>query len=96
LWKKAFFSIIFGFVGVLLQDFDSVTLYGFFQGYDYVVLAVVLSQAFAGIAVSLVIKYSDNIVKCFANAFSSILSSSLAFYFLKDFEPNRQVDPCVQ
>ena len=45
---------------------------GPFRNFDRGVLAVVLLQALGGLNVAFVLKYADNILKCFAAAFSSV------------------------
>jgi UDP-sugar transporter A1/2/3 len=57
---------------------------GFFFGWNWVVVVVVLNQALGGFLVALVVKYADNILKGFAVSFSIILSSILSI-FVFDF-----------
>jgi len=52
---------------------------GFFQGYDGLVWFVVVWNAFSGIIVAMVLKYADNILKCFASAMSIILTCFVSF-----------------
>lgn len=56
----------------------------FFQGYDGVVILIVLIQAFGGLVVAIVVKYADNILKVFATSISIILSSILSYLILDD------------
>jgi UDP-sugar transporter A1/2/3 len=74
-------------VGVFLKDYDKVMNDGFFQGYDHIVIMVVLTQASSSIFYALAIKYADTIVKSFATALSSILSTIFAFYIFEDSKP---------
>jgi UDP-sugar transporter A1/2/3 len=68
-------SIILGFVGVFLSGDGPVVMEkGFFYGYTYVVVAVILLQAIGGLVVAVVVKYADNILKGFAASFSIVTS----------------------
>jgi len=91
LWMRnlqlAFFSIFGAFAMTLLYDWDQVTNYGFFQGYNSVIWVVVALQAYGGLLIALVVKYADNILKGFATSLSILLSSLISWWFLEDFEP---------
>jgi len=78
------------FIGVLFNDGEQVAKYGFFSGYNWVVVVVVMLQAFGGILVSLVIKYANNIAKNFATSIGIIVSFVVSFLFL-DLEPSFHV-----
>lgn len=81
-------SIILGFAGVFLStDRPQVLERGFFFGYNWVVIAVILLQAIGGLVVAVVVKYADNILKGFAASFSIITSCVLCYFFF-DFRPN--------
>jgi solute carrier family 35 (UDP-sugar transporter), member A1/2/3 len=62
---------------------------GFFFGYDNVVWAIVLLQAFSGLVVAVVVKYADNILKGFATSAAIILSCIASMYFF-DFQLSSQ------
>lgn len=81
------------FIGVFFNDGAQVSKYGFFSGYNWVVIVVVLLQAFGGILVSLVIKYANNIAKNFATSIGIIISFVISFLFL-DLEPSVHVSCC--
>jgi hypothetical protein len=53
----------FNAVAIVIQDFDAVANKGFFHGYSFITLLMILNHALSGIAVSMVMKYADNIVK---------------------------------
>ncbi|CAL1396442.1 unnamed protein product [Linum trigynum] len=57
------FGMAFNAVAILIQDFDAVMNKGFFHGYSFVTILMVLNHALSGQAVSMVMKYADNIVK---------------------------------
>lgn len=92
LWVRslqlAIFGAIFGMAAVGITDFHEVTTNGFFQGYNYITVTVVVLQAIGGMVVALVMKYADNILKGFATSISIVLSTVLSYYLLADFTPN--------
>merc|ERR1719311_1864589 len=73
---------------MLYQDHEQITSYGLLQGFDSVVWAVVLLNSCGGLLVAAVMKYADNIVKCFAAALA-ILSGTLISVPLFHFHPSR-------
>jgi UDP-galactose transporter len=75
------------FVGVIFNDGAEIARQGFFGGYNWIVVTVVLLQAFGGILVSMVIKYADNIAKNFATSIGIVISFTVSFLFL-DLEPS--------
>eukprot|EP00121_Abeoforma_whisleri_P006286 Awhi_evm1s5714 len=79
-------NIHLGFFGTLssvvslLSDFESIQSEGLIHGYtNYVVLAIAL-YAINGLLVALVVKYADNILKCFASAIAVVLSVICSIY----------------
>jgi len=79
-------SIVLALLSVVVYDWKNVTERGFFYGYGWVVLAVILLQAVGGLVVAVVVKYADNIRKSFATAVSIIVSCALSA-LLFDFRP---------
>merc|ERR1719313_1648664 len=61
---------------------------GFLQGYSSVVWAAIAFHAIGGLIVAAVLKYADNILKCFGNAVSIVLSCLLSWIFLQEFVPD--------
>eukprot|EP00795_Rhopilema_esculentum_P004721 gene4721-21018_t len=92
LWMRnillACYGILFGILGVLINDFSKVKEHGFFQGYTISTWFVILLQAYGGLLVAAVVKYADNILKGFATSISIVLSSIISYYFIGDFEPS--------
>lgn len=81
-------SIIAGYLGIYMSgELTGVMNNGFFFGYNYIVVIVILLQAIGGLIVAVVVKYADNILKGFAASFS-IVTSSLWSYLFFDFQPN--------
>merc|ERR1711862_857677 len=75
--------------GCFMQDGAKIMQDGFLQGYSPIVWTVILLQAVGGLVVAAVLKYADNILKCFGNALSIVLSCLLSAVFLQEFEPDR-------
>jgi UDP-sugar transporter A1/2/3 len=63
-------SLPIAFAMMLVQDSTQVLEGNFFEGYDSVVFAVIVLQAAGGVLIGFVLKYADNILKCFAVAVS--------------------------
>lgn len=74
-------SIVLAMGSVLVKDWRAVTTNGFFFGYGWVVVAVIVLQAVGGLVVAVVVKYADNIRKSFATAISIIISCALSTLF---------------
>merc|ERR1712190_145793 len=79
---------VLALLGCFVQDGAQIREYGFMQGYSSMVWAVILLQAVGGLVVAAVLKYADNILKCFGNALSIVLSCLLSAAFLKEFVPD--------
>ncbi|KAF3960107.1 hypothetical protein CMV_015149 [Castanea mollissima] len=86
------FGIGFSTVAIVTQDFDAVMnksfsieaivlVQGFFYGYSFIAALMILNQALSGLAVSMVMKYADNIVKWQAMLFTTSVS-----YYLFAFD----------
>nr|POF27543.1 cmp-sialic acid transporter 2 [Quercus suber] len=55
--------MVFNAVAIVTQDFDAVMNKGFFHGYSFITILMILNHALSGLAVSMVMKHADNIVK---------------------------------
>jgi UDP-sugar transporter A1/2/3 len=76
------FGVILGVIGLVgTGDMAIVQRDGFFSGYSPVVWLVVITQAFGGLMIAVVIKYADNILKGYATSVSIVLSSVLSAVF---------------
>ncbi|CAI9779697.1 unnamed protein product [Fraxinus pennsylvanica] len=89
------FGMAFNAIAILVQDFDAVMNKGFFHGYSLVTVLMILNHALSGIAVSMVMKYADNIVKIPPNAPmlppQSMASGLYLFLQYSDIEQTMQV-----
>lgn len=82
-------SIPAGLVHAAVKDWNSLMDNGFFFGYNYFIIYLVLLQALGGLLVAVVVKYADNILKGFATSLAIILSCILSihlFGFIINFE----------
>jgi len=86
--QLAFFGAILAFVLCFAKDSDKILQDGFCQGYSSLVWGVILLQAVGGLVVAAVLKYADNILKCFGNAVSIVISCLLSEVLLQEFEPD--------
>ncbi|KAH9907225.1 nucleotide-sugar transporter [Xylariomycetidae sp. FL2044] len=68
-------------VGVVFKDGEEIAAHGFFDGYNWVVWALIVLQAFGGVLASLCINYADNIAKNFATSISIIISFLFSVWF---------------
>jgi len=78
-----------GFLGALWQDGAKIREGGFLQGYNRLVWGVILLQAVGGLVVAAVLKYADNLLKCFGNALSICISCMLSAVLLREFVPDK-------
>jgi len=78
--QLAIFGVISSFIAIFVNDKDEVIENGFFQGYNFIVLIVILAQAYGGLVIALVMKYADNIMKGFAVGLSIVINSILSVY----------------
>ncbi|KAG9493651.1 hypothetical protein GDO78_001505 [Eleutherodactylus coqui] len=68
-------GIIVTLAGVFLTDGPSIMEKGFFYGYNYLVWFVVLLASVGGLYTSVVVKYTDNIMKGFSAAAAIVIST---------------------
>ena len=64
--QLACFSIPVSLLSMLWYDYLKIQAGGFFQGYNNFVIVVIILQALGGLVVAAVMRYADNILKCFA------------------------------
>ncbi|KAG9444079.1 hypothetical protein H6P81_015419 [Aristolochia fimbriata] len=72
------FGMIFNAIAIVVQDFDAVMNKGFFHGYSLITICMILNHALSGIAVSMVLKYADNIVKVYSTSVAMLLTAVVA------------------
>eukprot|EP00915_Cephaloidophora_sp_WS-2016_P002654 GHVH01003587.1.p1 GENE.GHVH01003587.1~~GHVH01003587.1.p1 ORF type:complete len:390 (-),score=25.98 GHVH01003587.1:578-1672(-) len=81
------FGTVLGLAGCIYFDGDRVASQGFFTGYNALTVTVILLQSAGGLIVAMVLKYADNILKCFGNTMA-ILFSCMISWHLGDYEPS--------
>ncbi|KAL4347582.1 hypothetical protein GQ457_17G004290 [Hibiscus cannabinus] len=74
------FGMVFNAVAILVQDFDAVMNKGFFHGYSIITTLMILNHALSGIAVSMVMKYADNIVKVYSTSVAMLLTAVVSVF----------------
>lgn len=86
--QLALFGSILGFGGALWNDGAKIKDQGLLGGFNFMVWLVIILQAVGGLVVAAVLKYADNILKCFGNALSIILSCLVSAVVFQDFVPD--------
>jgi UDP-sugar transporter A1/2/3 len=81
-------STVVSLIATVLKDSDAIRSHGFFQGYYYLVWIVVSLQAVGGLVIASVMKYADNILKCFGNALAISFGCLISGAVLQEFSPN--------
>lgn len=74
------FGMIFNAFAIMTQDFDAVMNDGFFHGYSLITVLMILNHALSGIAVSMVMKYADNIVKVYSTSVAMLLTAIVSVF----------------
>ncbi|KAF5449129.1 hypothetical protein F2P56_029606, partial [Juglans regia] len=74
------FGMVFNAIAILVQDFDAVMNKGFFHGYTIITVLMILNHALSGIAVSMVMKYADNIVKVYSTSVAMLLTAVVSVF----------------
>lgn len=74
------FGMIFNIVAICVQDFNEVSTKGFFHGYSFITVCMILNHALSGIAVSMVMKYADNIVKVYSTSVAMLLTAIVSVF----------------
>jgi len=70
------------------KDGDQLVESGFTQGYSVKVICIILTNALGGLLCAAVLKYADNILRCFSTALSIVLTSMLSACVLQDSNPD--------
>lgn len=74
---------------VLTQDFKNILERGFFYGFDLLVVIMIINHALSGLAVSMVMKYADNIVKVYSTSVAMLLTAAISI-LLFDYKLSTQ------
>lgn len=76
-----FFGILFNIGAIFTQDFDEIMNKGFFKGYTAITVCMIINHALSGIAVSMVMKFADNIVKVYSTSVAMLLTAAVSIMF---------------
>ncbi|KAI3969613.1 hypothetical protein MKX01_020174 [Papaver californicum] len=74
------FGMLFNALAIFVQDFNAVMNKGFFHGYTLITTFMILNHALSGIAVSMVMKYADNIVKVYSTSVAMLLTAIVSVF----------------
>ncbi|XP_057541735.1 CMP-sialic acid transporter 4-like isoform X1 [Amaranthus tricolor] len=74
------FGMIFNAIAIVIQDFDAVANKGFFHGYSFITVLMIVNHALSGIAVSMVMKFADNIVKVYSTSVAMLLTAVVSVF----------------
>ncbi|MCO5600184.1 hypothetical protein L7F22_054292 [Adiantum nelumboides] len=72
------FGIVFNAFAIFTRDFDAIVNKGFFYGYTTITVCMITNHALSGIAVSMVMKYADNIVKVYSTSVAMLLTAVIS------------------
>jgi len=72
--QLSLFGLFFGSICAGVEHGAAIMQGGFFQGYDLTVAVIIVLHALGGLTVAVLLKYGDNILKCFAGAFGLVLT----------------------
>ncbi|KMZ70640.1 CMP-sialic acid transporter 4 [Zostera marina] len=77
------FGMVFNVMAIFIQDFDAVMNKGFFHGYSLITICMILNHALSGIAVSMVMKYANNIVKVYSTSVAMLLTAVVSMFLFQ-------------
>jgi UDP-sugar transporter A1/2/3 len=77
-------SLVLALGASLSKDFNAIRSYGFFSGYNPLVMTTIALQALGGILISLVVKHASSVTKAFATSLSIVVSCIFSALYLKD------------
>jgi len=86
--QLALCSCAVGFTNLMVTEQSFIATNGLFNDFQPIVYAIILSQAYGGLLIGLVVKYADNILKVFATSISIILSSLIGIFYFNELTFN--------
>ncbi|KAK8944036.1 CMP-sialic acid transporter 4 [Platanthera guangdongensis] len=72
------FGVIFTLIAIYDNDFDELISKGFFHGYSFITLCMILNHALSRIAMSMVLKYANNIVMVYSTRVAITIADILS------------------
>lgn len=92
LWMRniqlSFFGIIFSFLNVCINDSKAIKENGWLQGINSLVILIICIAAVGGLVIAAVMKYADNIIKCYATAIAIVFGSLVSHFIYRDLSLN--------
>lgn len=76
--QLAIFGILASILAVFVWDKQAINTHGIFSGFNGIVWALIFTGSFGGLLVSLVVKYSDNVLRTFATSVAVIAAGILS------------------
>ena len=86
-FQLAFYSLLLASFHILSTDYNKITKDGIFQGFDMLVILIVVMQGMIGFIVSMVLKYANATLKGFATSIAVVVAT-VASFFLFDTSLN--------
>ncbi|OTA62196.1 nucleotide-sugar transporter [Hypoxylon sp. EC38] len=81
--QLSFYSLFPALLGIVFKDGQEIAKHGLFDGYNWIVWALIILQAFGGVLASLCINYADNIAKNFATSISIVIGFLFSVWFFR-------------
>ena len=72
------FGIVFNMVAIFMYDNSQVMEKGFFYGYSSITFIMIMNHALSGLAVSMVMKYANNITKVYSTSVAMLLTTLIS------------------
>lgn len=74
-FQLAFWSFLLATMHISYRDSIKIQEHGLFQGFDWIVILIIIAQGMTGFVVSLILKYADAVLKGFAVAVAALVST---------------------
>ncbi|KAI2618542.1 nucleotide-sugar transporter [Hypomontagnella submonticulosa] len=81
--QLSFYSLFPALAVIVFKDGEEIAKHGVFDGYNWIVWALIILQAFGGVLASLCINYADNIAKNFATSISIVIGFLFSVWFFR-------------
>ncbi|KAI0382287.1 nucleotide-sugar transporter [Hypomontagnella monticulosa] len=81
--QLSFYSLPPALAVIVFKDGEEIAKHGIFDGYNWIVWALIILQAFGGVLASLCINYADNIAKNFATSISIVIGFLFSVWFFR-------------
>jgi len=82
-FQLAFYSLVLASMHILYTNFDTISKGGMFQGFDVLVVIIVIMQGIGGFLVSTCLKYADAVLKGFSLSIGVVLSTVASFFLFE-------------